>query len=255
MWYLLYLLKCMTQDRRTQDTTQEATSSYQTVYRTPLINAQCQSIPINADQNSGIDPKYLSIKINSDQYPSFLIGIGINSTILISFDRHWGLIGGVLSVGNVQNKNQCHNLCQGCKVPIPRGVGVRHFLVLNQAVSCKHAILTLIFQKVPPPPLSCTIANFPETIDLILKNVQNTLFFSNDWLFFSHILSNVEFWVRSSQMSLWALASLENVSVRLIGLDLTQISTLLASKVKILSKVENTRPYSNDRKIIGHLKK
>ncbi len=63
----------MTQDRRTQDTTQEATSSYQTVYRTPLINAQCQSIPINADQNSGIDPKYLSIKINADQIFSILL--------------------------------------------------------------------------------------------------------------------------------------------------------------------------------------
>ncbi len=35
-------------------------------FRTPLINAQCRSIPINADQNPGIDP-------NSDQCRSMPI--------------------------------------------------------------------------------------------------------------------------------------------------------------------------------------
>ncbi len=40
------------------------------------------------------------------------------------------------------------------------------------------------------------------------------------------------------------------------GSNESQNSTLLASKVEILSKVENNRPYSKyDRKIIGHLKK
>ncbi len=42
---------------------------------------QCP-MPINTDQNSGIDPKYLSIKIYGDQWRSFFIGIGIKK------DRH-----------------------------------------------------------------------------------------------------------------------------------------------------------------------
>ncbi len=53
--------------------------------RTPPINAQCRSMPINADQNHGIDPK------------SELIDIGINARILIGIDRHWALIEGVLT--------------------------------------------------------------------------------------------------------------------------------------------------------------
>ena len=40
--------------------------------KTPWINnVQCRSVPVNADQNHGIDPKFLSMLINSDQ----LIGI------------------------------------------------------------------------------------------------------------------------------------------------------------------------------------
>ena len=31
--------------------------------RTSMINVKCQSIPINTNQNSGIDPKYFSIPI------------------------------------------------------------------------------------------------------------------------------------------------------------------------------------------------
>ena len=37
------------------------------MHRIPPINAQCWSIPINADQNSGIDLTYLSILVNADQ--------------------------------------------------------------------------------------------------------------------------------------------------------------------------------------------
>ncbi len=47
--------------------------------RTPLINAQCLSMPINADQ-----------------FRSELIDIGINARILINIDRHWALIEGAL---------------------------------------------------------------------------------------------------------------------------------------------------------------
>ncbi len=57
-------------------------------YRTPPINAQCRSMPINVDQNSGIDPnvdQFLSMPINSDQ----LIGIERNWSELIGNDRHW----------------------------------------------------------------------------------------------------------------------------------------------------------------------
>ncbi len=53
-------------------------------------------MPINADQNHGIDPKCLSIPIIADQ--SELIDIGINARILSGIDRHWALIGGVLYV-------------------------------------------------------------------------------------------------------------------------------------------------------------
>ncbi len=70
---------------------------------------QCP-MPINADQNHGIDPKCLSIDI------------GINARILIGIDRHWALIEGVLAtagstllisslfdalVGWQQQKSQC----------------------------------------------------------------------------------------------------------------------------------------------------
>ena len=47
------------------------------LYRTPSINAQCQSMPINSDQNPGIDP---------------------NAMILFGIDRHWALIEGVLTI-------------------------------------------------------------------------------------------------------------------------------------------------------------
>ena len=36
-------------------------------YQTPKINAQCLSMPLNADQNHGIDQKCLSLLIIADQ--------------------------------------------------------------------------------------------------------------------------------------------------------------------------------------------
>ncbi len=61
---------------------------------------------INNDQNSGIDPKYLSISVadssaSSHSSVSFrelsmLIGIEINNTILIDIDCRWAMIAGVL---------------------------------------------------------------------------------------------------------------------------------------------------------------
>ena len=39
--------------------------------RTPSIHAQCRTMPINADQNCGIDPnvdQFLSMPINADQF-------------------------------------------------------------------------------------------------------------------------------------------------------------------------------------------
>ncbi len=71
---------------------------------------QCP-MPINADQNHGIDPKCLSMPINADQYRlrgidrnwsaligidrhwSELIDIGINAMILIGIDRYWSAFG------------------------------------------------------------------------------------------------------------------------------------------------------------------
>ncbi len=50
---------------------------------------QCQSMPINADQNHGIDPKCLGI----DRHWSELIDIGINARILIGIDQHWSALG------------------------------------------------------------------------------------------------------------------------------------------------------------------
>ncbi len=44
----------------------------------------------NADQNHGIDPKYLSMPIIANQCQS------INARILIGIDWHWALIEGVL---------------------------------------------------------------------------------------------------------------------------------------------------------------
>ena len=44
---------------------------------------QCQPILINGNQNPGIDPKYLSVWINIEKCLDELIGIGINSIILI----------------------------------------------------------------------------------------------------------------------------------------------------------------------------
>ncbi len=41
---------------------------YYYVGRTHLIDAQCRSIPINADQNFVIVPKYFSNRINVDQF-------------------------------------------------------------------------------------------------------------------------------------------------------------------------------------------
>ncbi len=68
-------------------------------------------MPINADQNHGIDPTFLSMPINANQFRSIplttretvspaqtLIGIGINATILINIDQHWALIKGVLNI-------------------------------------------------------------------------------------------------------------------------------------------------------------
>ena len=64
-----------------------------------------RSMP-NADQNHGIDPKCLSMPINSsqcreesigiDHYWSKSIDIGINARILIGIDQNWSLIKGVL---------------------------------------------------------------------------------------------------------------------------------------------------------------
>ena len=54
---------------------------------------QCP-MPIYADQNSGIDPKYRSININFIKI--LLIILGINNGNLIGIDRHWPLIQGVL---------------------------------------------------------------------------------------------------------------------------------------------------------------
>ncbi len=105
-----------------------------TSHRTPWIITQCRSIPINADQNYGLDPNVeqcrssplnssqcWSIPINTnqcqikqhwsgisdhcqintawcgiDQHWEELIGIGINSIILLSIYRDWALIEGVL---------------------------------------------------------------------------------------------------------------------------------------------------------------
>ncbi len=54
---------------------------YSVIPRTPPVNAQCWAIPINDDQNSGINPKCLSIKINF--------------TVLKQFDPHWSVLIGI----------------------------------------------------------------------------------------------------------------------------------------------------------------
>ncbi len=98
---------------------------------------QCP-MPINADQNHGIDPKCLSMPIIADQCWSFplnwdeligihrhwneLIDIGINARTLILIDLHWALTGGVLDnvttflalpLGTicVENKTACKKKC------------------------------------------------------------------------------------------------------------------------------------------------
>ncbi len=65
--------------------------------RSPLINAKCQSMPINADQNYILDfngNQYRSMPINDFQY---LIGIDWNWELRIeNYDQYWALIGGAL---------------------------------------------------------------------------------------------------------------------------------------------------------------
>ncbi len=61
--------------------------------RTPSINARCRSMSIIADQNPGIDPKYLSMPIISDQCWSELVRIERNLSTLIGNDRHWLAMG------------------------------------------------------------------------------------------------------------------------------------------------------------------
>ena len=60
-----------------------------TVLRTPSINAQCRSMPINANQNCGIDT-------NADQFRSMPINWsalrGISDQCQ-DFDRHWSALG------------------------------------------------------------------------------------------------------------------------------------------------------------------
>ncbi len=77
-------------------------------WSTPVNADQCWSMPINtnhmsinADQNYGIDPTYLSIKINQnqirihgiDRHWSLFTGVGINSTIRISIEWYWSAMG------------------------------------------------------------------------------------------------------------------------------------------------------------------
>ncbi len=69
---------------------------------------QCWSMRINANQNTGIDPKFLSIPININEHSLVLrlrehIGIAqhwmlVFWSALIGIDRHWALIEGVLSI-------------------------------------------------------------------------------------------------------------------------------------------------------------
>ncbi len=54
----------------------------------PLYTGLSRSTP-NADQNPGIDPKYLSIPITAgSRHKQKNIGIGINAAILIGIDQH-----------------------------------------------------------------------------------------------------------------------------------------------------------------------
>ena len=72
-------------------------------FRTCRINPQWESMPINKDQISGIDPKCGPIKIiadqsrsvllNKDQCRSILIGIDLYWQELFFIDRHWFTLG------------------------------------------------------------------------------------------------------------------------------------------------------------------
>ena len=74
----------------------------------------------NADQNPGIDPKYLSMQIIADQcwligiarQWSVFIGIGINAASLIGIVRYLALIGGVLrNIDLLSDNNILSNPC------------------------------------------------------------------------------------------------------------------------------------------------
>ncbi len=78
-----------------------------THHKTPSINAQCLSMPINADQNHGIDQKCLSMPIIADQCQSIQINSShcrsmpdqcisktlVNWSALIAIDWNWSTSG------------------------------------------------------------------------------------------------------------------------------------------------------------------
>ncbi len=62
-------------------------------YRTPPINAQCQSMPIKIMALIRNVSQCWSLPIGIDRHWSELIDIGINARILIGIDRHWSALG------------------------------------------------------------------------------------------------------------------------------------------------------------------
>ncbi len=136
---------------------------------------QCP-MPINANQNHGIDPKCLSMPIIANQ--SELIDIEINASIWIGIDWHWAVIEGFLICSRAEQ------FCYQLRTTRSRRAQESHFCSL---------FLSVQVQKVP-------YATQEKAKDVVVWGAIMNFFMSPPelsqifWFHFIHILGENQAW-------------------------------------------------------------